>query len=305
MEIKLIVESAISSLCSNCSIETTMLKAQSIAYLLKDETFIWWVNCEQNGYSDEDKLPSYRIVGCQVKVDISQPFVRIVKNYSFPPGILGKYDDRLFHMNIFNPITEIERFSASDGQLNTEVFAAIYPEMNKYINGSILNARQIISPANLTSIITNVKSRLLNFFLKLNDELNMNIDLTKLENKKKLLNIMNQTIYAGVVNTGSGSIDIKKSNIVEGTDNKLIINENLKELILNLLEDIKYVNFTSIDDNQDAKVSIDTIQSEIEKENYNPGNICRALKVLKAIPSVVATHGLEMLIDQIFKLLTK
>ena len=74
MDLKNILESAITSLSSNCSIETMMLQAQTIAHILKDETFKSWVSCEQNGYNVDDKLPSYRIICCQVKVDIGQPF---------------------------------------------------------------------------------------------------------------------------------------------------------------------------------------------------------------------------------------
>ena len=89
MDLKKLIESAITSLSSNCSIETIMLQAQTIAHILKDKNFKSWINCEQNGYNDDDKLPSYRIISCQVKVDVQKPFLGMVENYSFPPGMLG------------------------------------------------------------------------------------------------------------------------------------------------------------------------------------------------------------------------
>ncbi len=304
MDLKNILESAITSLSSNCSIETMMLQAQTIAHILKDETFKSWVSCEQNGYNVDDKLPSYRIICCQVKVDIGQPFRGMVKNYSFPPGLLGKYDDQLFQMCFHNPIAEIERLSISDGPLKSEIIAAFYPKMNEYINGDILNARQIVSSANLTSIISTVKSKLLSFFLQLNEELDIDIDLTKLENKKTVSNIMNQTFYAGVVNTGTGNIDVNNSNIIGGKNNNITISDDLRSDILSLLQEIKSVTITNASDKHDADESIAVIQGEIDNVNSNSGIIRRALRVLKSIPSIVAVHGIEIGMDKVLSMLS-
>lgn len=88
MDIKSLLESAIESLSNNCSIETIMLKAQAIAYILKDDDFKKRINCEQNGYTDDDLLPTYRIIGCQVHLDISGKlwkikFMTLTKNMVF------------------------------------------------------------------------------------------------------------------------------------------------------------------------------------------------------------------------------
>ncbi len=303
MDLKVIVEAAITSLTNNCSIETIMLKAQTIAYTLKDESFTKWVHCEQNGYSNNDTLPSYRIIPCQVHTDVSLPFGRMVKNYSFPPGMLSEYDDLLFHMRFRNSITEIERFSTSNEMLKTEVIAAMYSKMNECIDGNILNARQVISAANLTSIITIVKSKLLDFFLQLNDKLDMKLDLTKLENKQTVSNIMNQTIYAGVVNTGSGSIEVKNSNVVGGENNTLIINDEVKQQITDLLEKIKAINVDNVDEKQDVDESIATIQSELNKDDANPRIIRRALRAIKSVPAVMGAHVIELGMDKILSML--
>ena len=303
MDLKIILESAITSLSNNCSIETIMLQAQTIAHILKDETFKSWVNCEQNGYNVNDKLPSYRIISCQVKVDVQQPYVGVVKDYSYPPGMLDKYDDRLFHMYLYNSIAEIERHSVSEGMLTHEVIASMYSKMNDHINGKILNARQIVSPANLTSILTIVKSKLLSFFLQLNDELDINIDLTKLENKKTVSKIINQTFYAGVVSTGNGNIDVNNSNIIGGKNNNITISDDLRSDIISLLEEIKSVNLADASDKQDVDESIAIIQGEMGNKDSNPGIIRRALKVLKSIPSVVAVHAIEIGMDKVLGML--
>lgn len=299
MDIKPLIESAIQSLSNNCNIETIMLKAQTIAHILNDDKFKKWINCEQNGYTDNDQLPSYRIIGCNVYLDISRPYVGIVKNFSFPPGLMDKYDKRLFSMPFHNSLIEIDSFSKENGQITSEIIAAMYPKINKYINGDILNAKQGVSPSSLISIISTFKSKLLDFFLQLNDKLDINLDLDKIDNKKTIETIMNQTIYAGVVNTGSGEININNSNIINGNDNQISIEKDLKKNLQDLLEKIKSIEITNKDDKQDLEQCINDIQNEIDAQHANPGIIRRALKVLKSIPLVVANKSIEIGIDKL------
>ena len=304
MDIKSLLESAIESLSNNCSIETIMLKAQTIAYILKDDDFKKWINCEQNGYTDDDLLPTYRIIGCQVHLDISRPFIGIIQNFSFPPGLMGKYDKRLFSMPFHNPLVEIERYSLGTGQITSEIIAGMYPEINKYIEGHIINAKQCVSPTSLTSIISTFKSKLLDFFLKLNDELETNIDLTKLGKNKTVETIMNQTIFAGIVNTGSGDISVKNSNVINGNDNNILVERELKEKIENLLEQIKFIEITNKEDKQDVNQSISDIKNEINTNKPDAGIIRRSLKVLKTIPTIMVNQGIAFCIDQLLEKLS-
>ena len=114
---------------------------------------------------------------------------------------------------------------------------------------------------------------------------------------------MNQTIYAGVVNTGSGEINIKNSNIINGNDNQICVEKELKENLQNLLEKIKSIEITNKDDKQDVEQCVNDIQNEIDAQRSNPGIIRRALKVLKSIPSIIANKGVEICIGMILEAL--
>ena len=212
---------------------------------------------------------------------------------------MDKYDKRLFSMPFHNSLIEIDSFSKENGQITSEIIAAMYPKINKYINGDILNAKQGVSPSSLISIISTFKSKLLDFFLQLNDKLDINLDLDKIDNKKTIETIMNQTIYAGVVNTGSGEININNSNIINGNDNQISIEKDLKKNLQDLLEKIKSIEITNKDDKQDLEQCINDIQNEIDAQHANPGIIRRALKVLKSIPLVVANKSIEIGIDKL------
>lgn len=166
MEIKTLIESAIRSLSSNCGIELIMLQAQTIAHLLKDEGFKKWVDCEQNGYKEGD-VPSYRSIPCQVTFDIGS-YGGILTNQILPSGLLErKYNEYLFRLSIPNPITELEKLSQQDGVLGENIDAHIYPLIQKHSNGYILNAKKTTSCANVTPIMSTVKSKLLDFFSNL------------------------------------------------------------------------------------------------------------------------------------------
>ena len=131
----------------------------------------------------------------------------------------------------------------------------------------------------------------------------MNIDLTKLGKNKTVETIMNQTIFAGIVNTGSGDISVKNSNVINGNDNNILVERELKEKIENLLEQIKCIEITNKEDEQDVNQSISDIKNEIRNQNPDSGIIRRALKVLKSIPSIVANKGVEICIGEILETL--
>src|SRR5437879_5485936 len=58
----------------NNSLSDVLLKAKVLAHRLKSRTFRQWVNSEIDGYGDKNKLPDYRIVGCNLRGDFNGYF---------------------------------------------------------------------------------------------------------------------------------------------------------------------------------------------------------------------------------------
>lgn len=302
METKILIENAITSLTNNSSIEHIMLQVQKIAYLLKDENFKEWVDCELNGYKDR-KVPPYRTISCQVICDVGT-FGGIMQNQIFPIGLIGaQYDEYLFHLSFRESISEIEKISQQKGLLSGNVEAPMYALMNKYIDGNLISAKKIISTINVSSIVTTVKSKLLDFFLQLNENSTMNIDLTKMEYPKEVTTIMNQTINAGIVSTGAGNIKTLGSNIIGGKDNTVSIGDDLRSKLLSLIEEIKKIDIKDCNDKQDIEDSIVDIEEGLQQKKPH-SFFRRILRYLKTIPSIVATHSLELSIDKVISLLS-
>lgn len=153
--LKSLVDSVISDLTENKSIESILLKTQTISHYLKDEEFSTWIKHELNGYGDDEyPLPSYRKINCIVKVDISQPFGRMVKNYQFPCEYIDdeKICERLTHMPVYESLSEIELMMKNDKHGNDLTMAVsqyiVQNYMSKHIEGNILVANKHINMNN-------------------------------------------------------------------------------------------------------------------------------------------------------------
>lgn len=56
------------------SLSQALTRAKIIAYKINDTQFKEWIGFELNGYPHRDKLPTYRIVPCDVFVEIVDSF---------------------------------------------------------------------------------------------------------------------------------------------------------------------------------------------------------------------------------------
>ena len=84
IDLKKQIESIIEDLGNNESISKILLKAQTIAFYLKDDTFANWIKAEQNGYKNTQLLPDYRRIHCTIQVDVSIPYRGTIYGIDFP-----------------------------------------------------------------------------------------------------------------------------------------------------------------------------------------------------------------------------
>lgn len=299
MDIKQLIESVIHDLSSNVSIDNIMLKTQTIAYYLKDKDFKQWVICEQMGYTSNDVLPDYRKVCCQVRIDFQQG-LRIISNFEYPLGLVDdRFRDLLFVMTFYESLSEIEQMGKDCETLSKSIPAFLYKEMNKAIYGDIHGARQCTSATTAMSIVAKVKSRLLDFFMQLDDKMGMGIDFGNMENSKEVKHIMNQTIYAGILNSGSGTVNANESTTVGGKDNHVGIDDTTRKEIQSLVEQIKNIKLDLEADEKDAASYIYEIQQELDKKITMPNVIKKSLRALKGFAEITADKMVSTGIDKL------
>lgn len=301
--LKSLVDSVISDLTENKTIESILLKTQTISHYLKDEEFSTWIKHEMNGYGDDEyPLPDYRKINCIVKVDISQPFGRMAKNYPFPCEYIkdDKIRERMTHMAVFESLSEIELMMKDDKHGNDLTMAVpqyiVQNYMAKYVEGYILVANQHINMNNIQAVISKFKSLLLTFFLELNDKMNWELNFDVMATKQIIKQIMvTNNINAAVVATegstiSTGAVSVENSHIGN------VAYSNEQKEFLSVLKDIEKLVKES--GNQNLKDSVDIVKAETQKPKWNKKLMTMGLNAIKGIANGFVVKGLMTLVEK-------
>lgn len=301
--LKSLVDSVISDLTENKSIESILLKTQTISHYLKDEEFTTWIKHELNGYGDDEyPLPDYRKINCIVKVDISQPFGRMAKNYPFPCEYIkdDKIRERMTHMAVFESLSEIELMMKDDKHGNDLTMAVpqyiVQNYMAKYVEGYILVANQHINMNNIQAVISKFKSLLLTFFFELNDKMDWDLNFDVMATKQIIKQIMiTNNINAAVVATEGSSISTGSVSVENSHIGNVAYSNEQKEF-LSVLKDIERLVKES--GNQDLKDSVDIVKTETQKPKWNKKLMTMGLNAIKGVANGFVVESLMTLVEK-------
>ena len=296
MNTKLLIENIIEDLVNDASISKIMLKAQAIAYALDNDDFQQWVYKEQNGYNSAKEVPEYRKVDSGLVVSASLSFGRIANNYPLPIDIIADKSvrDYLKVVKLMQPIAIIENFlnDSDTSSMYFEVPGFLWKDIETCLNGgNVLSAKQIVPVASFRSVVEKLKSQLLHFFLELSKQID--IDFNVLTSKEKITGIMNQTFYAGIVNTGSGDVHANNATIVGGTNNNVSLTPLLKEQIETILQQIETIKSDISADEHDIAEVIMDIRNELEKLSPCKRFVKNSLQALKSFGRIIAEKSIE------------
>ena len=176
--------------------------------------------------------------------------------------------------------------------------AMAYSEVNKYVNGQVQRVWQEFPVSALSHIVDVFKSKLLDFFLKLNKEIKAGIDFSQIssqENQQKISQIMNNTynINAAVANTGSGSIS---TGNVSASNFQITPSEDTRCQMNDVIEKIENVIKESND--SDMNEAIVTLKEETKKTSWNSKIIRMTLNAIKGISTGVIANQLTPIVAQ-------
>lgn len=300
IDLKKQIESIIEDLGNDEAISKILLKAQTIAFYLKDNTFANWIKAEQNGYKNTQHLPDYRRIRCTIQVDVSIPYRGTVYGIDFPIDAIENeiIREELSYMGFCDPISMIELMGNDQEndmlKMNASAYTYRYIKKN-FPDGNIEGVHKITNTSSAKAIVDSVKSKLLEFFLIIEEQIDLNINFDVMANKEKIQNIVNQTINAGVVNAGNGRISISSSEIIGGNQNVTISSTNKKELI-DIIDRIEEINKKY--NNEDLANEIIEIKDDLAKPNQNPKFIKRAFNAMKGIAIGIMANELTPIIDK-------
>ncbi len=204
-----------------------LIKTMVLAFKLKNEELKSWIDNELNGYST-DELPEYRKLKCQVIGSMSNGFQR-ASNYPIPlTGIDRNIADGLTSVSIYQSISTLDQFIHDNqgSKMGNHVPAEVCNYISKSLgNGYIIeHARQQLDKVQITQVLTAIKTKLLDFLLNLNEEIDeYNIDdFTKGKEKEKVGGIFHSTVFGDNATIIIGDNNKQKvKNITKGNFNQL------------------------------------------------------------------------------------
>ena len=242
------------------SLNETLMKCKILAYRLKNEELKNWVNSEINGYDNKDCFPSYRIIPAHSKGNF-QSSTHIFKGLNIPSTTIHKefreYVDTCYMSRGVSTLEHLLNNSTSDILTADWDHNLIVLEGRKIYKDLVcLNAWQEIPVSAVTEILEKVRSIILDFCLKIEQEY-PNIGEHPMINTpdiKKVEQIVQNTFnfYGGTQNVATNSKEFSQDiqlnsnelfNNIENAINSISsIDETLKSELLKLLLQMKDSN---------------------------------------------------------------
>lgn len=178
----------------DCDLPSALLKTKVLAHKLKLQPLKTWVNYELDGYPNHDALPKYRKYNGEVVGQMSNG-AWMHNNKSIPLFHLkDEIQKSMEEMDFYNGIASLlETAQSANGQalsrrIPSEGLMVINHELP--VNGmyQVVSASTQISSSVIQDILNNVKSRLLEFLLELEDQFEINPKPADIVEKKDEVN---------------------------------------------------------------------------------------------------------------------
>lgn len=301
MDVKKLIEEVLEALGDNKTLTDVASKIQIIVRLLGDKKLRSWYNCEfVTGYQDEE-LPEYRITrAADIKATylVPQGFsILNMPDQSIPIFNLGKdkYEE-VMTIKLKENVSSIIEYSKHPEKLAMSLSPYEMSLVQKVIGEAhIRSAHKIIPPSVFQHIIDNVQNRIIDLFMDLNEKVfNGELDITSSQGKKEITQVVNNYINAGVVNTGSGSVNASNStNTVNVNDS---MSDDVKERLNFIVSEIEKIASDHDEWLKDISQELLDIHSELQSSSPQPKVLAKSFKALMWGASVSCKAAVEKLV---------
>lgn len=312
MDVKKLIEDVVTDLANNCTLDSISSKIQVISRFLKNDKFRKWVDREfVYGYKSDDDTPEYRamyIVGVRASYIAPAGFGGMVKytNQQIPIENLGveRYK-KIAKIYVWDTVSVIQNAIKPDEDIHLAVGPHESADIQEVLGHcQIINMYKVVSSQQYQRIVDKTKATLIDFFLELNDTvLDNEIDFNVMLKKNDIERVVNNTIYAGVVNTGEGRVTISDSTVVGGSDNQVAISSDIKQELNNIIRQIETLAQDVDDDRTDIAEAIIAVKEELKEYNIRTTPLRLAFNAIKGAISGLVDTGIENLAEQAIQLL--
>lgn len=216
-----------------CSLTEALLKTKVLLHKIGHKELVEWVNNELNGYPDPDTVPAYRILPAQVLANAAS----IGWQFTAHPIPIGHLTDEqregLERSKMPQSLAVLEKLVAKDeGFLR----APIPMEFNGLLGKQLVKGVRIqsawcqISIPDVSSIFIQVRSRLLDFLLELNEKLSGDLDENQLRKQTDAIDapgMFRNAIFGDNTTILVGNSNLQSVSNVDLTGNFSALSEEL------------------------------------------------------------------------------
>lgn len=221
-----LVDSIIEILSSeNPNLTDALIKTKVVLHRLGEKQLVEWVNSELDGYQDGSDLPDYRIVGSIVKANIMN-MAYSASNVDVPVYHLDDELRESLETSAFRQgIAAIEDLASTDSDsVQRPIPHALYGLLSeKFASGyRVQSAWCEIPKHSLIQILTQVRSRLLDFVLELSERVSDTDDSTDLKLLSK--EIGTESLFNNAVFGHNATIVVGNHN-VQNIENSMSVGD--------------------------------------------------------------------------------
>jgi hypothetical protein len=159
------------------SLTEALLKTKVLLHTIGHRELVEWVNNELTGYPDLELVPDYRKLSAQVLVNAANGAWQFNSHPIPLAHLTAEQRNRLETSHMHQSLAVLEQFASEPGG---QVAASIPMELNHLLGKGLANGIQIqrawcqISAADILQILVQVRSRLLDFVLGMQDQVGAN-----------------------------------------------------------------------------------------------------------------------------------
>lgn len=296
---------------SSIKLSDTLFKVQILASNLENQPLQDWVRLEISGYGSNEK-PEYRKIATAVYGNLIQDAgfkgVFLKKNIALPvEETLGK-DIKVIlnYLYLGQSIAEIEKMTETNESYRMDLPHSVIEKIsNSITNWNVDSGWLKINKSSLEGLLSNVKSKLLDFLLELNKEFGDSENIRIMDHKNKIEGIFKNTIgtingetvnisfgnkNTQVANQGDGvNMNVASGDNIDQTLNTKL-KDNIKEFIDTLMDNLEKLELDN-EDRDDILNEVARVETQVERESPKFTIINSAISTMNGILTGITANA--------------
>ncbi|MBL4560254.1 MAG: hypothetical protein JKX79_04645 [Labilibaculum sp.] len=232
------------------SITTSLLKIKVLAVRLNNKALSDWVSKELSGYKEDDKLPKYRIYGCNLKGNLINGRMQYTNQVLPTNGLSDLVKVHLETFDFYEALSVLESYIKDKKAPLLQI--AIPSELLYYLTenyqrmgnpyANVYSAHKEVGCGAVEQTLSEIRNIALDLILSLEGEFGFEIKMEDLIIKKNEVNVVIQDIMNKMIIKGDGNF------INTGNENSIENKINISKLDFNAVRDVLKQNHVEEED---------------------------------------------------------